>query len=168
MDMRLLEEFPVEALHVYTFGYLTKHNDMFRSYLHVYVHVYTCGRALCLECRVSWVRVPPEAPLFFRKSDCLGCAVLLCLVCLFVCLFDLACFFLSSFSSLIKTCIYTCTCIHIINPRCACAARVTVVVLCVCVCVCTTILGLQATRRLMDDTNSFSATRARNIMWRFC
>ena len=27
-----------------------------------------------------------------RKSDCLGCAVLLCLVCLF----DLACFFLSS------------------------------------------------------------------------
>ena len=29
--------------------------------------------------------------------DCLGCAVLLCLVCLF----DLACFFLSSFSSLI-------------------------------------------------------------------
>ena len=33
-----------------------------------------------------------------RKSDYLGCAVLLCLVCLF----DLACFFLSSFSSLIK------------------------------------------------------------------
>ena len=33
--------------------------------------------------------------------DCLGCAVLLC----FVCLFDLACFFLSSISSLIKTCI---------------------------------------------------------------
>ena len=32
------------------------------------------------------------------KSDCLGCAVLLC----HVCLFDLACFFLSSFSSLIK------------------------------------------------------------------
>ena len=33
-----------------------------------------------------------------RKSDCLGCAVLLCLVCLS----DLACFFLPSFSSLIK------------------------------------------------------------------
>ena len=30
--------------------------------------------------------------IFSRKSDCLGCAVLLCLVCLF----DLACFFLSS------------------------------------------------------------------------
>ena len=51
----------------------------------------------CLEYRVSWVRVPPEAVIFSRKSDCLGCAVLLCLVCLF----DLACFFLSSFSSLI-------------------------------------------------------------------
>ena len=37
-----------------------------------------------------------------QLSDCLGCAVLLYLVCLF----DLACFFLSSFSSLIKTCIY--------------------------------------------------------------
>ena len=35
--------------------------------------------------------------IFSMKSDCLGCAVLLCLVCLF----DLACFFLSSFSSLI-------------------------------------------------------------------
>ena len=35
--------------------------------------------------------------VFSRKNDCLGCAVLLCLVCLF----DLACFFLSSFSSLI-------------------------------------------------------------------
>ena len=58
----------------------------------------------------------------------------------------------------------------VINPRRACAARVTVIVLCVCVCVCvsTTILGLQATMRLMSDTNSFSATRARKIMWRFC
>ena len=56
--------------------------------------VSSVGRALCLEYRVSWVRVPP---VFSRKSDCLGCAVLLCLVCLF----DLACFFLSSFSSLI-------------------------------------------------------------------
>ena len=42
----------------------------------------------------------PRQLIFLRKSDCLGCAVLLCLVCLF----DLACFFLSSFSSLIKTC----------------------------------------------------------------
>ena len=36
------------------------------------------------------------------------------------------------------------------------------VCLCVCVCVSTTILALQATRRLMSDTNSFSATRERN------
>ena len=54
----------------------------------------------------------------------------------------------------------------IINPRRACAARVTVVGLCVClfvclfVCLSTTILALQATRRLMSDTNSYSATRA--------
>ena len=53
--------------------------------------------------------------------------------------------------------------VSVINPRRACAARVTVIVLCVClsVCVSTTILALQATRRLMSDTNSFSATRAR-------
>ena len=38
--------------------------------------------------------------IFLWRSDCLGCAVLLCRVCLF----DLACFFLPSFSSLIKTC----------------------------------------------------------------
>ena len=37
-----------------------------------------------MEYGVSWVRVPPEAAHFFY---CLGCAVLLCLVCLF----DLAC-----------------------------------------------------------------------------
>ena len=53
--------------------------------------------------------------------------------------------------------------LSVINPRRACAARVTVVGLCVCLFVCclsTTILALQATRRLMSDTNSFSATRA--------
>ena len=44
-----------------------------------------------------------------------------------------------------------------INPRRACAARVTAVG--PFVCLSTTILALQATRRLMSDTNSFSATR---------
>ena len=44
---------------------------------------------------MSWVRVPPEAA--HRKSDCLGCAVLLCLV---VCLTLLASFFLPSHLSL--------------------------------------------------------------------
>ena len=34
---------------------------------------------------------------------------------------------------------------------------------CLCVCVSTTILALQATRRLISDTNSFSATRARKL-----
>ena len=57
--------------------------------------------------------------------------------------------------------VYACS---FINPRRACAARVTVVVLCVRLSVClpvsATILALQATRRLMSDTNSFSATRA--------
>ena len=51
---------------------------------------------------------------------------------------------------------------NLINPRRACEARVTVVGLCVrpSVRLSTTILALQATRRLMSDTNSFSATRA--------
>ena len=49
-----------------------------------------------MECR--GFESHPRQLIFSRKSDCLGCAVLLCLVCLF----DLACFFLSSFSSLIK------------------------------------------------------------------
>ena len=50
----------------------------------------------------------------------------------------------------------------VIYPWRACAARVTVLGLSVCLSVClsTTILALQGTRRLMSDTNSFSATRA--------
>ena len=53
-----------------------------------------------------------------------------------------------------------------ITPRRACAARVTVYSRSACLFVClsvyrtTTILALQATRRLMSDTNSFSATTA--------
>ena len=52
--------------------------------------------------------------------------------------------------------------IFVINPRRACAARVAVVVLCDCLyfCVSPTILALQATRRLMSDTNNVCATRA--------
>ena len=49
----------------------------------------------------------PRQLIFSRKSDCLGCAVLLYLVCLFVCLGLLASFFLPSHLSL-KTCIYMC------------------------------------------------------------
>ena len=50
---------------------------------------------------MSWVESHPRQLIFLRKSDCLGCAVLLCLVCLTL----HACFFHHSFSSLIKTCI---------------------------------------------------------------
>ena len=61
--------------------------------MYMYIHVgSSVGRALCLEYRVSWVRVPPEVAHFSRKSDYLGCAVLLCLVCLTL----LASFFLPS------------------------------------------------------------------------
>ena len=39
---------------------------------------------------------------------------------------------------------------------------------CLFVCLSATVLALQATRRLMSDTNRFSATRAGKITWRFC
>ena len=42
---------------------------------HVHVHVHV-GRALCLEYRVSWVRVPPEA-IFSLPWVC--CVALPCL-----------------------------------------------------------------------------------------
>ena len=58
-------------------------------YMYMYIHVECLG-----------FESHPRQLIFLRKSDCLGCAVLLCLVCLF----NLACFFLSSFLSLIKTC----------------------------------------------------------------
>ena len=50
----------------------------------VSVHVgSSAGRALCLECRVSWVRIPPEAAhFFFGKVTALG--VLCCFAFLFV------------------------------------------------------------------------------------
>ena len=60
------------------------------------------GRALCLEYSIEChgFESHPRQLIFSRKSDCLGCAVLLCLVCLF----DLACFFLSSKN--VHACIY--------------------------------------------------------------
>ena len=59
-----------------------------RDSVHVHLH------------RVSWVQVPPEAA---RKSDCFGCAVLLCLV---VCLTLLASFFLIDIYMFLH--VYTC------------------------------------------------------------
>ena len=57
---------------------------------------------------------------------------------------------------------------YTITLRCACAARVTGVVLFfVCVCVCVYDYS-RTIYRLRGDTNSFSATKARKLMWRFC
>ena len=71
--------------------------------LYIYSCIYTC--------RVSWVRVPPKAAHFLRKSDCLGCTVLLCLA---VCLTLLAYFFFLSLKHVtikVMQCIYTYMCI---------------------------------------------------------
>ena len=65
------------------------------SQVHVHVHcmLYTCIYHAILYRLGTYVS--------YMCCDCLGCAVLLCLV---VCLTLLASFFLPSFSSLIKTC----------------------------------------------------------------
>ena len=68
------------------------------------------GRALCLEYRVSWVRVSPEAAHFFLgKVTALG---VLCCFALFVCLTLLASLFLPSHLSfknmyICRLCMYT-------------------------------------------------------------
>ena len=49
--------------------------------------------------------------IYAGVCTCTLCTVLLCLVCVF----DLACFYLSSFSSLIKTCIIICVCMSAYN-----------------------------------------------------
>ena len=71
------------------------------------IHVCTCMYMYMKSVPIYVIVHVQEAhfSLFFLwKSDCLGCAVLLCLVCLF----DLACFFFSSFSSLVKTFLSRC------------------------------------------------------------
>ena len=50
--------------------------------------------------------------------------------------------------------------LSVINPRRAYAEGYSSWSVCLSVCLSTTILALQATKRLMSDTNSFSATRA--------
>ena len=77
----------VEQVHYYT--YICRN-----SHIHIHVHE-------SIECRGLESHL--RQLIFSRKSDCIGCAVLLCLVCLF----DLACYFLSSFSSLISKHVYT-------------------------------------------------------------
>ena len=59
-------------------------------------------------------------------------------------------------------CVCMCACVYnhvcIINPRRS--EGYSIYLVCVSVSLLTTILVLQATRRLLSDTNSFSATRA--------
>ena len=57
------------AVYMYTCMYMYVYVYTCVYTLYMYVHV-SClgssvGRALCLEYRVSWVRVPPEAAHFF-------------------------------------------------------------------------------------------------------
>ena len=73
----------------------------------IIIRAYTCqlsclgssaSRALCLEYRVSWVQVPPEAAHFLLgKVTALG---VLCCFALFVCLTLLASFFHLSFKNM--------------------------------------------------------------------
>ena len=78
------------------------HNEYSDSaYVFIGTCVYTCTSSLTYLGQL----------IFPRKSDCLGCAVLLCLVCLFVCLTLLASFFLPSHLSLK---LYTCTCCSVL------------------------------------------------------
>ena len=42
--------------------------SVFLVYMYTYMCVRSADRALCLECRVSWVRIPPEAAHFSLKK----------------------------------------------------------------------------------------------------
>ena len=69
-------------------------------YIHVSVYINVCMYIHVWQyCYLhdSILSIVMDLCIYTCTCDCLGCAVLLCLVCLF----DLACFFLSSFSSLI-------------------------------------------------------------------
>ena len=67
-------------------------------HVHMYISPLPCPSATSVHAECRGFKSHLRQLILLRKSDCLGCAVLLCLVCLF----DLACFFLPSFSSLIK------------------------------------------------------------------
>ena len=83
-------------------------------YMHT-VHVYAYSTCICIQYMYIHVLIymyrfesHPRQLIFSRKSDCLGCAVLLCLVCL---LTLLASFFLPSHLSFKNMyCIHVCTC----------------------------------------------------------
>ena len=85
-------------LHVYTCTCIYMYICLFVGAIVGYVHLCFLCDFLKLVCyahvhvHVHGFESHLRQLIFSRKSDCLGCAVLLCLVCLF----DLACFFLSS------------------------------------------------------------------------
>ena len=84
--------------HTDTHSVYMSESDLSSYIVAVLINVYTNIHHMSgAQSRQTIENVHLRQLIFSRKSDCLGCAVLLCLVCLF----DLACFFLSSFSSLI-------------------------------------------------------------------
>ena len=121
LHLSFLSDFLKLACYAHVFPCMKKLNHplcraLFSQYNYMTLYMYTATTS-------TRTCVPPEAAHFFtsfknsqynymymhprqlnfsRRSDCLGCAVLLCLVCLF----DLACFFLSFFLlvSHLKTC----------------------------------------------------------------
>ena len=64
-------DYYVESMFISRYVYTTAHIPILHLY-QLLLNVYTCssvGRALCLESRVSWVRVPPRAaPFSFEKG----------------------------------------------------------------------------------------------------
>ena len=67
-------------MHAYIPGYMCMCvTSQFSSVCQAYAHM--C--MLCLECRVSWIRVPPEAALFL-KGKVTALDVLCCFALLFV------------------------------------------------------------------------------------
>ena len=67
---------------------------------------------MCVHVECRGFESHPRQLIFLKESDCLGCAVLLCLV---VCMTLLASFFLPS--RLIKTCIYVSVCTYVCKVK---------------------------------------------------
>ena len=82
-------------------------------YIHVYMYMYMYS-VWSIECR--GFESHPRQLIFSRKSDCLGCAALLCLVCLF----DLALSFFLLISHL-----KTCTVLHVYEEKLSCRDIIT-------------------------------------------
>ena len=90
-------------------------SDVRINFTHTHTHTHThticndeCNSIRVFMCSMSRVwSVVGSNLIFLRKSDCLGCAVLLCFV---VCLTLLASFFLPSHLSYLCVCVCVCVC----------------------------------------------------------